>query len=197
MPKPSATYLEGTLPSRTEIPSVKWKNIDIGAAYYYITSTLTEWMPLFKYPSVRAIVCEEISRATAECGGHISAYVIMPDHLHLLGYLPNGNLLHKYCKLWRGRSARRITIAAEANDFRDVLFRMARHASGGARYAVWKEQVRSLPMYNESKLLEKIAYIHANPVRRGLVQHPDDWEYSSWRFYEEGVEGAIRVVPWS
>ena len=63
---------------------------------------------------------------------------------------------------------------------------MGRHANGNSRYAVWKEQVRALAIYSEKKLYAMVNYIHGNPVRRGLVTHPGEWSFSSWRFYECG-----------
>ena len=173
----------------------KWKNIDIGAAYYYITGTFTGWLPLLRNAEVRAIVSEEIMRALKECGGMVSAFVLMPDHVHLLVYLPEEGLLHRFNMLWRGRSARRITQYAEQRGAARILDTMRKHANGRARYAVWKEQVRSLPIYSRPKLYAMVNYIHSNPVRRGLVAHPGDWEESSWRFYERGEAGGIDVTP--
>ncbi len=63
---------------------MKWKNIDIGASYYCITGTFVEWLPLLNNATVRDIVCDEIGRALLECGGYVSALVLMPDHVHLL-----------------------------------------------------------------------------------------------------------------
>ncbi len=73
---------------------------------------------------------------------------------------------------------------------------MSAHASGGARRAVWKEQVRSLPIYTESKLRAKVTYIHNNPVRQNLVEHPEEWPYSSWRFYEGDGRSLLPIQPW-
>ena len=87
---------------------MKWKNIDVGAGYYYITGTFVEWLPLLNNAVVRDVVCDEIDRALVECGGCVSAFVVMPDHVHLLVYLPDGNHLHQFNRLWRGRSAHRI-----------------------------------------------------------------------------------------
>ena len=176
---------------------MKWKNIDCGPSYYYITATFTEWLPLFRHKEILDIVCEEISRAVTEFGGHISAYVFMPDHLHILMYLPGAGQLHRFCKLWRGRSARRISAFLEGQGCSDLLRRMASHASGGAKVAVWKEQVRALAIQTESKLREKADYIHANPVRRGLVTHPSDWRFSSWLFYEGDGRSLLPIRPWS
>ena len=57
---------------------MKWKNIDIGAAYYYVTGTFTEWLPLLNNADVRGIVCDEIARAMSECGGWVSALFLEP-----------------------------------------------------------------------------------------------------------------------
>ena len=56
---------------------MKWKNIDIGACYYHITGTCTQWLPLLNNAKARGIVCEEISKALRECGGFLSAYVLL------------------------------------------------------------------------------------------------------------------------
>lgn len=174
---------------------MKWKNIDIGAAYYYITGTFTEWLPLFRNSEVREIVTNEIMQTLNECSGIISAFAMMPDHLHMLVYLPEEHLLHRFNKLWRGRSAHRITKYAEQRGSKKILEIIASHANGHSRYAVWKEQVRSLPIYSRDKLYAMINYIHANPVRRRLAQEPEEWEFSSWRFYERGERVVMDITP--
>jgi hypothetical protein len=50
-------------------------------------------------------------------------------------------------------------------------------------------------VYTEKKLREKLDYIHINPVREKLVQHPRDWPWSSWTFYERG-EGLLAMDRW-
>jgi REP element-mobilizing transposase RayT len=183
------------LTAASQEPSVKWRNTDLGAAYYYITATFTEWLPLLNRQDIRLIICEEIARSLVECRGSLSAYVLMPDHLHLVVYLPEPGLLHRFNKLWRGRSARRITVLLEVQSDSATLELMARHANGGTRYAVWKEQVRALAIWNEPKLNAMVNYIHGNPVRRGLVEAPGEWRFSSWGHYEQGEHGLLEVVP--
>ncbi len=174
---------------------MKWKNIDIGASYYYITGTFVEWLLLLNNATVRDIVCDEIRRALAECVGYVSAFVLMPDHVHLLVFLPDGGQLHRFNRLWRGRSAQRIIAHAKDMNAAKVLETMARHANGKASFAVWKEQVRALAIYSEKKLYVMVNYIHANPVRRGLVTLPEQWPFSSWRFYEFGEKVGLDVRP--
>ncbi len=104
---------------------MKWKNIDIGASYYCITGTFVEWLPLLNNAIVRDIVRDEIARALLECGGYVSALVLMPDHVHLLVYLPDGGQLHRFNRLWRGRSAQRIIAHAKDVNATKVLETMA------------------------------------------------------------------------
>ena len=114
---------------------MKWKNIDVGPSYYYITGTITKWLPLLSRPDIRQMVCEDITVAARECGGSIAAFVVMPDHLHLLVFLPEQGLLHKFNKLWRGRSGRHIPALLEKQGEVDILAVLAAHANGGCKYA--------------------------------------------------------------
>jgi len=174
---------------------MKWKNVDAGQGYYYITATFTRWLPLLRRHEIRAIVCAEIATAIAGCGGSVTAFVLMPGHLHLLVYLPREGVLHRFCMLWRGRSARRITALLEEHGEHAVLAVMAEHATKGRRYAVWKEQVRTLPITGRTKLNAMVNYIHANPVRKHLANNPADWPFSSYRFYERGDNAMLEIVP--
>ena len=162
---------------------MKWTNRDIGNAAYHITGTITEWLPLLNLPEIRQLVCDDIRVALEACGGSLLAFVIMPTHLHLLLHLPDEGLLHKFNKLWRGRSGRHIPQILEAMGKTEALGVLAAHANGGCQYASWKEQTRDVAMLSMPKLLAKIEYIHANPVRRKLVTHPGDWPHSSYGYY--------------
>ena len=53
---------------------MKWKNIDIGASYYYITGTVTEWLPLLDRADIRNRVCDDIRAALEACGGWLVAW---------------------------------------------------------------------------------------------------------------------------
>ncbi len=174
---------------------MKWKNIDIGAGCYYITGTCSEWLPLLDIPDVRRRVCDDIQVAMQACGGSLVAFVIMPTHLHLLVSLPGEGLLHRFNKTWRGRSGRHIPrILAELGHTAE-LSRLAAHANGGCQHAAWKEQARALAIFEEAKLVEKMNYIHANPVRRGLVADAIEWPFSSLRFHERGEGVCLPLAP--
>ncbi len=56
-----------------------------------------------------------------------------------------------------------------------------------SRREFWKERYHATPLYDEDSFLQKLDYIHANPVRRGLSARPEEYPYSSARFYFDGV----------
>lgn len=172
---------------------MKWRNVDIGAGCYYITGTCTEWLPLLGIPDVRQRVCSDIEEALRVCGGSLVAFVIMPTHVHLLVSLPGEGLLHRFNKTWRGRSGRHIPRILAKLGYSAELSRLSAHATGGCQHAAWKEQVRALAIFEEPKLVEKVNYIHANPVRGGLVADAMDWPFSSLRFYERGESVCLPV----
>ena len=58
------------------------------------------------------MVCEDITVAARECGGSIAAFVVMPDHLHLLVFLPEHGLLHKFNKLPSGEAGRQKSLSS-------------------------------------------------------------------------------------
>ncbi len=174
---------------------MKWRNLDVGSGYYYITGTFVEWLPLLARDDVRSVLCAEISRALSRCQGSVTAFVLMPDHLHLIVYLPRAGVLHAFNRYWRGRSARRIIDKLRDQGDQRTLCVLAKHAHGQCRYAVWKEQVRSLPVVTEEKLHSLVEYVHANPVRRGLAGSPEEWPFSSFGSYEKGESFGLDVVP--
>jgi putative transposase len=51
----------------------------------------------------------------------------------------------------------------------------------------------NLGLWTEKKRVEKLRYMHRNPVALGLVQKPEDWAWSSFRHYATGIQGAVEI----
>jgi putative transposase len=52
-----------------------------------------------------------------------------------------------------------------------------------AHFRVWQRRFYDMNILSPRKRLEKLDYMHGNPVKRRLVSRPGDWRWSSWRFY--------------
>ncbi len=60
-------------------------------------------------------------------------------------------------------------------------------------YRVWQRRFYDFNVWSESKRLEKLQYMHGNPVKRRLVENPADWPWSSWRFYHLGDTSVLAM----
>ena len=58
---------------------------------------------------------------------------------------------------------------------------------------IWQKRFYDFNVWTEHKRIEKLRYIHRNPVRRGLVSSPEQWPWSSFRHYVSGIEGVVEI----
>jgi hypothetical protein len=57
----------------------------------------------------------------------------------------------------------------------------------------WQKRYYDFNIRNYPQFVEKLKYIHRNPVRAGLCERPEDWEWSSFRHYATGCEGRVEI----
>jgi putative transposase len=100
----------------------------------------------------------------------VAGYVVMPEHVHLLLSEPRRDLLAV------GLQALKISVGKRAE-----------------QRPFWQAQYYDFNVYTRAKRVEKLQYIHANPVKRGLVEKPEDWVWSSYRYYQTGEQGRVKV----
>jgi putative transposase len=138
---------------------------------------------------------DAIDKAREKHRFHLWAYVIMPEHVHLLiwpttpGYSISAIL--KSIKQSVARSA--ITYVQQyAPDF---LHRMEdRQPNGSVTHRFWqRDGGYDRNLTEPTTIWSTIDYIHANPVRRGLCLRPDEWEWSSAREWQQAGAGHVRL----
>jgi putative transposase len=61
----------------------------------------------------------------------------------------------------------------------------------------WQRRFYDFNVWSAHKRVEKLKYMHRNPVKRGLVESPDLWRWGSFRAYACGEPGVVRVNDWS
>ncbi len=110
----------------------------------------------------------------------VIGYVVMPEHIHLLISEPDRGTPSTVMQVLKQRFARRVL---------SELRRKQNQRSGQSRLwretleagHVWQRGFYDFVVRSEEKKIEKLKYIHRNPVRRGLVLEPDQWAWSSFR----------------
>jgi len=160
---------------------------------YFLTATVVEWIPAFIWPAEREILIASLAHCRARKGLRLYAYVIMENHLHLVAAGPDitGTL-----RAFKGFTARRILEVAQASG-RDWMvnqfaYYKLRHKTEST-HQVWQEGLHPQLVQGEEMLRQKIAYIHNNPVRRGWVDLPEQWRYSSARNHLLGDHSVLEI----
>ena len=124
----------------------------------------------------------------------LAGYVLMPEHVHLLisesGELPVSRII----QIFKQRVSRNLRGRKRASR-RQLALPFPQNERGPRRF--WQRRYYDFNVYTRPKLKEKLHYIHGNPVRAKLVEHPGDWPWSSWCYYYrgEGLLGRVARVP--
>ncbi len=117
----------------------------------------------------------------------IAGYVVMPEHIHLLIGEPqvrNPSTVMQALKLGFARR-----VLAEARRRNPAQGRLFDHTP----QHIWQKRFYDFNVWTEHKRIEKLHYMHGNPVKRGLVASPELWHWSSFRAYALGETGAVKV----
>lgn len=123
--------------------------------------------------SARRVFEEALERIRQNYLLFVTGYVVMPEHVHLLlGEPERANLARAIQSLKQG-VARRLALRAPE--------------------PFWQERYYDFNVWSERKVIEKLRYMHRNPIKRGLVAKPEDWPWSSFRHYATGTEGAVEI----
>jgi REP element-mobilizing transposase RayT len=59
----------------------------------------------------------------------------------------------------------------------------------------WQPRFYDFNVWSQTKFVEKLQYMHMNPLKRKLVAHPRDWPWSSFSFYAKKESGLVRIDP--
>ena len=165
--------------------TMKWKNYQADNSYYFITTTLREFIPLFNDEKIVKIVLDSLEYLREHAALKLYAYVIMPEHLHLIAGIDKASITEVAGAM---KSFTSREIAKYLRDKKTALFaKLKKAAYKNQNYAVWQETFRSEVIYEGKFLRQKLNYIHNNPVKRGLVEKPGDWKHSSFKQIESGI----------
>ena len=155
----------------------------------FITTSTYRRAPLFLSERFRRGFVETLAELRKEMGFLLVGWVLMPDHFHLLLKPEPAESTTRIIKRLKEETARRIVKTLHDNRQYPWCGKMLERlrlpptVHDESHYRVWQRRFYPFNVYSEKKRLEKLDYMHNNPVQRGLVKEPGDWLWSSWRFY--------------
>jgi putative transposase len=140
---------------------------------HFVTFSCYNREPRLNTPGARDLFEQTLERVRQWYGFYVAGYVVMPEHVHLLITEPD-----------------RAPLALALQMLKQNVARQLREPEGGS---FWQARYYDFNVWSEAKRVEKLRYIHRNPVRRGLVLSPEQWPWSSFRHYVSGVEGVVEI----
>ncbi|MBU1216095.1 transposase [bacterium] len=161
-------------------------------APHFITCTILHWIPLFTRTQTTDIIFASLNYLQKSDNLKIHAYVILENHLHLVAQSDD---IAKSIARFKSFTAREIINYLQKEGVKTILDQLAFYKKAhkvSREFQLWQEGSQPKQILSEQMMLEKINYIHQNPLKRGYVDEASHWRYSSARDYE-GVAGLLEI----
>ncbi len=138
--------------------------------FHFVTFSCYRREPYFSSRSTCELFERSLETMRLRYGLMVFAYVVMPEHVHLLVDEPQKAVLAKAIQ------ALKLSVSVQQN-----------------RSPFWQARYYDFNVFAQRKFVEKRRYIHRNPVTCGLVAAPEDWVRSSFRQYASGETGPVEI----
>ncbi len=156
---------------------------------HFITCSCYRRLPLLRTARSRDRFLSMLEQTRQRYRFVVVGYVVMPEHVHLLITEPEVGTPSTVMQVLKQRTARAVLPKRRCRDPRQRnLF-----ADEAQRRAFWQARFYDFNVWTTKKQVEKLRYMHRNPVKRGLVTSPEQWRWSSYRFYLLDEAGPVRV----
>ena len=133
---------------------------------HFITFSCHKRQPKFTHPEICELFLQCLEEMRQNFGMCVYGYVIMPEHVHLLIDEP------------------KIATLPDAIHFLKLSFtKRLRYQENVGSGSFWQKRYYDRNVRDEEEFTIKLRYLHRNPVKRGLVERPADWKWSSFRHY--------------
>ena len=143
---------------------------------HFVTFSVYKRRRLLDLDQPKRIVLGVLDHLLKTMSARCVGFVLMPNHVHALVWLPQPKDLTRFLHGWKRMSSFRIRqwYAEHASNY---------FADFGPGERFWQPKSYIFHIYSERKLREKLDYMHSNPVRAGLVRKAEEWRWSSARWY--------------
>jgi REP element-mobilizing transposase RayT len=116
----------------------------------------------------------------------IFAYVIMTEHIHMI--TSQRKTSAEVLRYVKGSTCRRVIDYLKQNDFKSSLAKLEHHKwKRKHKHSLWQQEKNVFSIFSEAAFMQKVSYIHLNPVRADLVERAIDYPWSSARIWQRGA----------
>ena len=143
--------------------------------FHFLTFSCFRRRPYLSTDAAKELFEDALERVRRRYLFVVAGYVVMPEHVHLLVNEPQRGL-GVWSLLSRAVQALKLSVSMRSRE-----------------RPFWQAHYYDFNISTHEKFVEKLRYIHRNPVRRGLVAKPEDWKWSSFRHYQTGMRGIVEI----
>lgn len=161
---------------------------------HYATSVTFNRVPIFRNDHACSLLIDALATTREKEPFKLIGYVVMPDHFHLLA-----NPLNLDISIIVGRIKGRAAVAIlswlreEGHLLSLAKLALPKQLKSGQTHAVWMREFSAVDIWSRRFIRQKLNYIHVNPVRAGLCDHPGKWRWSSYAAYLPHEPGSVPI----
>lgn len=163
------------------------------AVPHFITITIIDWLDLFSKSIYKHIIIDALKYCRLNKELRIHAYVIMTSHIHLIVSCEYGHILEDIIRDFKKHTSKEFikAIVEQPESRREWLLNKfsfaAKRIKRGVNYKVWKDGFHPIELATTKMIKQRLNYIHNNPVEEEIVNHPEDYKFSSADNYTGGL----------
>jgi len=153
---------------------------------HFFTATNLNWKKLLASNKYKDIVIESMRFLVDDKRVIIYGFMIMDNHIHIIWQLQAGrkrNDVQRDFLKYTAQLIKKDMMKHDPDELKEFLVN-----AKDRKYQFWERNPWSVEIWSEKVLLQKLKYIHENPVRAGICKYPDDYKYSSVLLYKFGKD---------
>lgn len=153
---------------------------------YFFTATILEWKSLLSKEKYKEVVVSSLRFLVEARRIRVYAFVIMSNHIHIIWQMYPGINSSDVQRDFLKYTAQ--IIKADLRKHHPVVLELFKVRSRDRKYQFWERNALSVELWTHAVFIQKMNYIHRNPVKAKLVATPSAYKYSSALFYQTGKD---------
>jgi REP element-mobilizing transposase RayT len=168
-------------------------------AVHFLTFAVVEWVDVFTRSFYCDIVVDSLNHCVKEKGLLLHAWIIMPNHMHLIASAREGFKLSGFLRDFKKHTSTTIVDEIEKNTRESrknwmlwIFKKAGEKNSRNTGHQFWQQENHPIELRTDEMILQRLNYLHNNPVRAGIVREADHYVYSSAIDYSGG-KGLVKL----
>ena len=156
--------------------------------YYvqFLTATVLEWKRLLQPGKYKQLILDSLKFLVEQGRVKVYGFVIMINHIHIIWHIQPEHKRENVQRDFLKYTAQQIKRDLEIHHPKVLPLFLVN--AKDRKYQIWERNALSIDIWSREVLLQKLQYMHLNPVRAGVCKWPEQYYWSSALFYRTGID---------